>query len=453
MWVRVAATVAIVSISLLGFGCEVPTVWRDFKGINLIEERGFEAVGDEADPAATAFWQPIAEASDYVVWEEADPTDYPALPTEIAAEPVYRLEAINLLANGDFESDTTGLSTWNSDGTTNATIQTVADFNASTGQLPLASIHNERVLSLTFETAQERFYVDLSDPASLTAPISLDAGETALLAFFVDFRIPGAKFAFSLNSNSETDIQNQIEINRGATNSGETTYRYPGTVLVDKDTDDLPEPASLTGTNSFTLSDENSDGVADYPYLSIGGYTAATQIKAVGVFDNIRLTRADLNLGIELAVPYRDPLQKNRPPLESGGAYTVTFWIARDATTGASNRFDPRYLTVALVGETNRGEIPPAQRIMLLRRTEVNYDPVIVPDDPDTARTRNIYDLESEWTPVSLTFDGFDFGNLDGMSPDSVLIRFQISVGSPPAPAYQYPGSIMIAAPSLQFAP
>ena len=96
-YLRLGALLVAATAVLAITGCRPAAGFDEYRGVNLIESRDFDAT----DETGTALWQTDA-SNTYMTWEEVGSVTPPGVVTG----PVYRLEVKNLLANGDFENAT-----------------------------------------------------------------------------------------------------------------------------------------------------------------------------------------------------------------------------------------------------------------------------------------------------------------------------------------------------------
>lgn len=291
--------------------CPSPMDWSEYDGVNLIAARDF---GSGEWYFADGLTDGPGGNPDFVDFE-AVTSGYAALPTGVTG-PVYRYEIVNLLPNGDFEDS--DLSDW-----------TIVDSGGGTPPTAMQEITGDlsgtAALSIVFGSSEDRLYTILD--STLIGGIPADTYTS--FAFHIDFKMPVSTFGIEINNGIDTDPLAQWEIARGTGDDQNVVYSYPGT--------GLSEPAFYSQTNVFTVGSDTSQTL-----FSFGGFNVTAQDRIDGLFDDLRIVRADQGHYLRLPVPYRDNLDASRPELVSGGTYTLSVWVAPDPTAGSNNRIAAR---------------------------------------------------------------------------------------------------------------
>lgn len=289
----VAAT-AVLTIT----GCRPAEGFDEYRGVNLIESRDFDAT----DETGTALWQTDA-SNTYMTWEEAGSVTPPGG----VSGPVYRLEANNLLSNGDFE--TADISIWTPTGTASTTVNG-SGFNST------------QTLSI-------------QQPQGTRIDIDLAAGMADGLV--VDARY-GVLFDFLNGSNSFL-----LELNDGTGTAPEDYFRVIGS--------SPGQVAEFPGPTSFIQNGASGNAIirtsTAFDTLSIGGFTEVTGAQSFidGQIDNLRVVRTDVSQFVRLPVPFDEP---SRDHLIAGGVYTLSVWVRRDPTSGSGNRFHADRVSIGI---------------------------------------------------------------------------------------------------------
>ena len=401
------------------------TSFGDYNGVNLIANEGFGA----SDTATGAPWRltpgltaagnedgPGGAGVDYARWELTSGTGAYAPPSDAAGEPVYRLEVVNLFANGDFEDPVDPPAGWveSGDGDSNAALETVNP------------IDGDRSLRLNFELPETRYHLDLADAVGL-----VDGFEAEInYAFHIDFRLDVDVFGWELNDDTTASTYQAWVMERAIADPNRV-FSYPGP--------DQPDPAVSTTPN--LISRDPSDN--SLTLLSFGGINTASQGRVEGVFDNIRFVRSGQAHYLRLPVTYRSA---GRPELTSGGVYTFSAWIKTDPAAvdpgdpDFGNRFPARHLSVGLdvnPGASSGGGATIRDIVQTVRQplNEVNAAP-------------------GTWHEVSWEISGAGV-QIPYRSPgDYVVFDLVVEVGNAVAgPPYQDAGSVLLTAPSLSWQP
>jgi hypothetical protein len=379
------------------------TSFGDYDGVNLIASRGFGA----SDTATGAPWSltpgltaatnddgPGGAGVDYARWELTAGTGAYAPPAEAAGEPVYRLEVVNLFRNGDFEDTAFFNNQW-TDAENRATIDTTTGFEG------------DQSLAIATEALTDRIEVDLADE---TYGLIDGFMEDTLYAFHIDFRIAGTTFTMGLHDGTTNSVSGPWTIVRGSP-SETTVFSFPGPGAAN--------PAAGPSSNAFYRQSGKT-------WFSFGGVDADGQRIISGTFDRLRVVHADRGHYIRLPVPYRSA---GRPDIRSGGTYTFSVWVSPDpsATDGTvQNRFPARLLSAGIQRNPPLGAVE-------------GEDTVV--------RTIN------DWELVEYSFSGSGI-NLDSVDSSDIVLVLLLEIGaSHRGTTHTDSGSLLLAAPSLTWAP
>ncbi len=409
-----AGTVVTAFVGIALVGCPDPVDWSDYTDVNLIAARDFDAV----DSDGNALWYfseglTIATegAADFVTWEVVGADVYGSLPSGVTGA-VYRLEVNNLLRNGDFEDADLAATGWiehdhpadNPDGPT----------IGHTTSGPLAGSGS---LSINFFAAEDRYYIDL---AAALAGVS---DENVDYAYHLDFKMPVNTIGIEINNGITVDVQSQWQITRGEGQSEMVVYQYPGAGLT--------SPAMFSKTNEFVLGSNTS-----WKLWSFGGLDALAQERIEGLFDNLRIVRADQGHYVRLPVPYRDSLDTARPPLISGGTYTISVWVKPDPTAGTNNRIPARLFSAGLDTSVANSAITPGKSVTVF-----------------TAGPENLEAL-TDWRQLSFAVDGSTVDVTAATGDNDVLFDVVLEVGRfAGGSEYADAGSILVSGPRLEWSP
>ncbi len=405
-----AGTVVTAFVGIALVGCPDPVDWSDYTDVNLIAARDFDAV----DSDGNALWY-FAEgltiategAADFVTWGVVGADVYGSLPFGVTGA-VYRLEVNNLLPNGDFED--TDLSAW-----------TLYDAGGSVSptatRTTSGALAGTASLSIDFGGIEDRYYIDLS-----SALVGGFAPNVAY-AYHLDFKMPVNTIGIEINNGTDGDVQSQWQITRGEGQSEMVVYQYPGAGLT--------SPAMFSETNKFGLGSDTS-----WRLWSFGGMNKRAQVRIEGLFDNIRIVRADQGHYVRLPVPYRDSLDAARPPLISGGTYTISVWVKPDPTAGTNNRFPARLFSAGLDTSVAKNAITPGKSVTVF-----------------TAGPENLEAL-TDWRQLSFAVDGSTVNVTAATGDNDVLFDVVLEVGRfAGGSEYADAGSILVGGPRLEWSP
>jgi hypothetical protein len=396
--------------------------WSDIQGVNLIANRGFDAVGADGEPvwyfadgllagttnATTGTETPV----DLVGFEPVDAAVYGTLPEGVSG-PVYRYEVRNLLESGDFEATPAELGAlWE----TSLPEGGAVELGASA-----AALQGSRGMLIATQNAAEKVRIDLDE--HLTGGFL----ENRNYAFNVDFRSNSTTFGLVLETpdGSDGSVLNPNSLTRGDA-SQTTVFSYPGTFVPEDRRPGIGlanifyRDASLTGATFFTFGGFETGGSGTIISASI---------------DRITIVHGDLAHYLRLSVPYREA---GRPDILSGGSYRISVWVAPDPAAGSANRVAARALSAGIDPLTN-GTV--GDRGTPLVTTSAGTNHQVLTD-------------VTEWEELSwIVAPGIE-GRPFGASPDAIAFDVVIEIGnSALVPKGKDAGSILLAAPSLTWNP
>ncbi len=439
---RVSLLMASLAAASLVFNCvaQVPD-FSAYDGVNLIPEADLTFVSASSTSPRLG-WSPDfasgpGPGNRYMTFERVDNSDfggytsagtaagdlYEAYPDSARLPDgslpfVYRLEAKNLIANGDQEA--AGL-----------TVVTVGSPGYIYDSGAYSNPGTDKYFSLNSgNAATDRFAIDLGaamvdDNATANYAKSYSLGFKFALGYSGDFFL-------NLNDNPEdTDVYDQqwhwLRLNNNTINS---IFRFPFTtpansreaLLSPRDTNSMP-----TKYLWFNPSSSPDNG----PDLLQGG------------FDDFQLLSASDDLAIRLAIPRTN---SQRPILQSGGRYIVKLWVRTDNThtysTPASrvdNRFKASFVSISLHDQ--------ALSTSLHGKTVVHSlgMEVILLDMSKLGWTNHA--SWDNWTELTAYFS-------DVLRSDQILgadypLQLTISATNMDSSALRAPGSILIAYPRL----
>jgi len=437
MRVRSALGIAL----LLLTGCKLNTdYFKDYRGVNLLSNYGFEAT--KPAPASGPQWalEPYADASakgwtsylpdDYMTWAEA--TDLSGIVDiegkdmskgKDGTSPAYRLEIKNLFQDGDLE----GLAPGSATGMGNLG-EAWWNRASAVSKTEISSTSNAFLSTLNTNTYspidnQSLFFSGTLAGNLLT--LDLDASSVPLWA-----RQGGYRFRF--------------------------TYRFTGTVN--------PFSVALSGPPWATSQNDTEGGgkwdatglaVASSTLVSfsrlfakdISTATATVTIGSSGsqneaVIDNVRVIQSDIEPYVTASLPSLNSGSARLLPGVKTGDYTLKFWVHDDPTadqTGlsgspfvahASNRMYASGVTVRVKAAVKSGSGTFVQFI---------------------ARDNSW----SKWTEISVPM-GFDFVNSDGdITAGFTALQIELSPTNTVDQSTdgRDAGSLLIAQPELTFNP
>lgn len=419
--IRSLLLVAAVSALTGCFGAGVD--WSDIQGVNLIANRGFDAVGEDGEPvwyfadgllagttnATTGTETPV----DLVGFEPVNAAVHGTLPEGVSG-PVYRYEVRNLLESGDFEDlEQADLGTvWVADLPEGGTVELGA---------AAAALQGSRGMQISTQNAIEKVRIDLDE--YLTGGFL----ENRNYAFNVDFRSNSTTFGLVLErpDGTEGSELNTYSLTRGQP-SQTAVFSYPGTFV----------PAdSFPGTGLVNILFRDTSVPPNPTFLTFGGFEVDTGTIISASIDRITIVHGDHAHYLRLSVPYREA---GRPDLLSGGSYRISVWVAPDPAAGSANRVAARALSAGIDSLTN-GTV--GDRGTPLVTTSAGTDHQVLTD-------------VTEWEELSWTVAPGIEGRPFGASPDAIAFDVVIEIGNfSLGPKGKDAGSILLAAPSLTWNP
>ncbi len=291
--------------------CAREDPFPEYRGVNLIANHGFGAdwVSDQSLP--------------YMVFEEASADAGSAPPSSGA---VYRLEILNLMPNGDFESTTVGQHPlgWT------ATDSDVTYYVSENKNAEFAI--EGKSLYLTFPKSDSRLNFDLRNTNTGLSD-GFKEGATYLWRFL--FRSEKEKLITEINNNADAaGILTTWNQSRVGTEADIQTF-----------------PASNIAYPEVSV----NQGFQNY-YFCIGTLSYEQTPQTAGI-DNIRITRTDLPYMIRLGLLYSET---GRLPLLSG-TYRFGVYIKADSkvTPAYPNRFPAQAVSLGIDSSAS-GMLSPA---------------------------------------------------------------------------------------------
>jgi len=327
--------------------------------------------------------------------------------------PVYRLEVLNLFINGDFEDSsgsTTGFTAVDNSGFANVNI---------TSDPSSTSSRDGSVLTVNL-TSDDSLNMDFSQ---LVSTYSSDTSALYNLSFL--FRISQNIFYMQWDPDETSDRLKTIQYptNSDTSTTSDVWCRFPFSTAEKASTISLASGQSILQINpQGSANDEKR--VTATPLL----------------LDNIQISRYDTGLGLRLQVPYRlvdtndDDL---RPPLISGGTYTLSFYVRNDPTaadddTKYPNRFQADYLALDILDDTDSGS---------------NENPITVTTFSQSS------DWDS-WTEISISITNLlNTQDLSSAAASDELLELYISPSNVRNDRYLIPGAILLTTPRLYWSP
>jgi hypothetical protein len=422
--IRSLLLVAAVSALTGCFGAGVD--WSDIQGVNLIANRGFDAVGEDGEPvwyfadgllagttnATTGTETPV----DLVGFEPVNAAVHGTLPEGVSG-PVYRYEVRNLLESGDFEASATELGTmWVADFLDPPETPGTVELGATS-----AALQGSQGMQIATRDGSEKVRIDLAT--------HLADGFVAnrAYAFNVDFRSNSTTFGLVLETpdGSEGSELNTYSLTRGQV-SQNTVFSYPGTFV----------PAtSVPGTGLVNLMYRDTSVSPDPTFFTFGGAESDSPGVLTTSIDRITIVHSDIAHYLRLSVPYRDA---GRSELLSGGSYELSVWAAPDPTAESANRFVARALSAGLDPSTNGAA---GDRGTPIIATAVGTRHEVLTD-------------VTGWTEFTWTIPSSIEGRPFGAPSDTIAFDIVIEIGnSALGPKGKDAGSILLAAPSLTWNP
>jgi hypothetical protein len=284
---------AMVTIMLFLWTCKNENPFSEYDGTNLISE--------------TLLSQWLVDDDFYMDFTDASGTCSP--PSEFPQNPVYRLEIINLVPNGDFE--TGAVTPWTTSGGT-------------------LSIHNGSYVIAGSNTmyfnagdADNKIYVDIGTQAA----DSFVQGANYLIRY--QYRT-GNNIVFEFNRDITTEYADtktwQIW---GGVNGASSNPLWSNIV-------DFPS-SELEGS----YPDIKAGSSSSYFYY-FGSVTLSAQSQS-GYIDNIRLMRTDITQRVRLYLGIHDTSLTIVP-----GSYRFSVYVQTDPAAGTDNRFEASSVTLGI---------------------------------------------------------------------------------------------------------
>ncbi len=400
-------------IGLFGLaGCqEVTDFFSEYRGVNLIEQAGFDNGAWEL-VGATAGGEEIENLDTYVNLEEVSgaAASTEGLPNGVDAEQIRRFEIVNLFPNGDFDDG--DVSAWvSSDGGTDAIVSL-----ASAGDA--LSINGN---SLEYDVQNQDEWINrvLSGDNGLADDF---VGQNYTFTF--DFKTrENAVFAYFTYDGAEWTPQKDWS---STTQAGElSVWSFDGVEV-------KPDPEVFAA--SIEPGEEH--------HFTIGAPEAVQDgepIPTSGSLDNFRVARSDIAPQLRLQVPVVGNTFGSRD-LPSGD-YRFSLFVridpthtndTNDSADNVSNRFAAERATLSLsVRETEQNRV-----------IHDIYEEVLT-HDPDNDVNWN------EWTEISV--EGFLQTEDADYTMQDLVVEATLSPSDLIFPNGTRPGSLLIAAPQLTY--
>ncbi len=313
---------------------------------NLLENYGFEATDGEGSSKWTK-----TTTDAYMSWEVPTepgvPTTFTDLVTSVTT-PVYRLEIKNLIPNGDFEEELVGAtalarSFWvprKAPTTSSDNLILVATSFTSVGTVTNLvgdpRVLNNKAVGWDSNGNGNRLQLNLKEAAGNLWTVGSYRVRMDLINV-----TGGSGFELHLMVDESTTLGNVLD----AQDSGNwvlTTATDARTVF--------------SVSKAFTVDDSLPNRV-----LNFGNDSPDATTSFKGIFDNVRLVRADQECWARTDFPSLSSGSLKLLPGSKVGAYTLALTVRDDATaeqTSAGhvkNRFFPQGLTVRLTAQVNSG--------------------------------------------------------------------------------------------------
>jgi len=328
-------------------GCTLNTdYFKEYRGTNLLSAWNF---GDH-DPQhpANLGWQTSVDPA-FVTWQTT--TDVSAPPE---GGPVYRLEANNLIPDGDFEAEPApstvfiGPTNWTATGSSSTNF----------------AVNHSHGTGVTL-TGTSLWWQAQNSGETLT--LDLTAATNSWPALSPPLWPQSPKYRLRINY-----------VNTG------TNGQVPLSLLEDS-----------TGAWFLTRDNDSPLSPREFSDSFLEGTQRTLVIGATGSFsailDNVRLVPddGDVPLSVKATLPSLDSTSLRLLPGSKVGMYTFSFQVHEDPQAGANNHFAAKAVTVRLVAKVKSGTGHP--------------DPTVIRNDGTW----------NQWTTIETKF-GFDFVNADG---------------------------------------
>lgn len=347
MKIYTAAAALTAALLLFAAGCPTSDLFAEYRGRNL-------AVGYDFDSGSWAIEYDITTAFTYAQFQSvtaAEAGTTSGLPDSSA--PIYRLEAVNLAENGDFEA---ALSV-------NWTIPAVPGISVARDP----GVGDEQLdgNSLYFNSNGS----DTIDYAMKAGSAGIGASGSYAVRF--DFKSPEGQNSLTFEINDGTD---SLSLWGPFTSLEEWAVRK-----------DFPRDVPTVGSSLFI------SGAADRVF-SIGTLSVTEPVQT-GRIDNLRIARVDTNERAEAAVP----LAPAGTDLDIvSGWYRFSVWVKKEdaaqVTPAVPNAFHASAITLSLNG--NREAFYPGTDYTGSEWTQVSFDTFVdaggAADPADTVLTLGI---------------------------------------------------------------
>lgn len=387
-----------------------PVDWSDYEGVNLIASQQFDVEGELRWRITEGLTASTGGDTDFVQFENVteDPGIPPLPPPLDSDTPVFRLETVNLMRNGDFEASQVFFeSQW--DDVFATTPDDPANASVQPALVTTDAISGSQSLQLNFLQPASRLTTDLADPAT-----GLLGGflQDRLFVFHIDFFSRGTSFAMSLHNDTEDPdeahaISSPWIIVRGERSELEVVS-FPG--------DGAVNPAGENAVSAFIRE-------GDRTLLSFGGPIVDAQRSMNATVDNLRILRGDHGGHfVTVPLPHRHP---GRPDLRRGGTYEVRVYVAPDPAA----HYHPRFFSAGVRMRTVTGQ------------------------ETTLAKEQMVRDIDG-WTELVFRFSGESLGVTSRTADEELVLSVLFEVGaSHRGPNFIESGSLLLSSPSLQWTP
>ncbi|MBI9104108.1 MAG: hypothetical protein JEY99_16955 [Spirochaetales bacterium] len=301
----------LISIILLA-SCVEPVDFSEYEDVNFIIDQDFPTTGNDDGEQRWLEERAAEEVTDgveYMIFEPVSETAAGSIVNLPADAAIYRLEIPNLVPNGDFEEDplTSG---WSEEGAT-------AEITWDAATDP--AVIEGRVLDYSHSASS---LVKLDTSAFLLPDVQYSLRFDLKLSPGTD-ELDNMNFEYYYNLASETPAYSWSPVLLG----------YGNTVIIDFPVEVDKNAPAFTTTESG--------------YFTIGWSVGNSGQE--GYMDNLRMTRVDRTNTLFLDIPFSSP---DRPDLLSGGTYTFSLYVKKEAadqvTPQVHNRFQAEGLTMGI---------------------------------------------------------------------------------------------------------
>jgi hypothetical protein len=411
---RVSTALGIgLSTLVLFAGCKLNTdYFSDYRGKNLLSNTGFSSgkwalVSDST--SSDAGYNPTP--SNFMNWVAAssDTNLTSAYRSDSNGGSAYRLEILNLIPDGDFETETSSATSFTTPASTfwathmsSSNTLVFSSSGTDSNGVPLSINHN----TMNFGSAGTNDYV------------TLDVGSAV-----------GAATWVSPNPWTYTAAQYQFHMDFYNASEAETTLTMA-----------LTQGSSTTSWDQSNLTQHGTTLYSVSEFIPIGNTTTSiaigsTSFQDTAYIDNVRLVNASIDPSVKLSYSSLSSGTLQLLPGTKSGAYVFSLYVRDDPTadqtstaaTHASNRFYASGLTVTVTAAVKSGS---GTYTAFVARPSGGW---------------------TSWTKLSFNM-GFDFVDNDSQLNGSPALTIRLSP-TDTTTASRDAGSLLIAEPSLTYNP